>query len=553
MAASTIVRELISKLGFDFDASDWTKAQKATDLVKAGLVAAAGAAAALTSALAAAVIETTAEAGRLKDLSQRTGIATQALQELEHAAKLGGIEASTLEQGLGFLARNMRAAADGSDEAAKGFAAAGIRVRGANGQLRAMDDVLAEAADKFAKMPDGTRKTALAMQLFGRSGAQLIPLLNAGRAGIEELRQEARDLGIVLSDDVVAAGDDVGDNMDRLKALALGLGRTVAGPLLRPLADLLDRLIQWARANRGVIKTRLESFANSLVRGLQALGRAALFVTEHIKFFGVVLGSVVLAALLSNLAAAAALAGGYAAAGWAALLAGGKAALAWIAAAAPVALLAVLLAAVALAAEDVYTYLQGGDSVIGEFGPKWTKFLDEWSKPMAGDPEWLLSLKAAVRFASDLETQVPKAVHAIRAYFAEFFGWLVERAVAAAQKVGEVLSFGLYKGEERTPRGAGVGAMRWAEKNPMTAAAMWNPLAIPGAIAEQFGGGASPAASASQTPANTPAVTVAAPNVGPITVNAAPGMDAGAVAGEVRKQVEDVVDTKLREAAAATR
>ena len=62
-------------------------------------------------------------------------------------------------------------------------------------------------ADKFAVMKDGSEKTALALDLFGRAGAKLIPMLNEGSAGISELQEEARALGIVLGKEDLKAAE----------------------------------------------------------------------------------------------------------------------------------------------------------------------------------------------------------------------------------------------------------------------------------------------------------------------------------------------------------
>lgn len=545
-----IVRELLAKLGFDFDDSEWKKAEKATDMVKDGLEKLATAAAAATAALAAAVVRTANESGRLADLAQKTGVATAALQELEYAVSLNDISTEQFAASMNVLAKNLSEAANGGEQQIEAFARAGLSIRNARGELKTADVVLTEVAERFRKMPDGPRKAGMAMDLFGRSGAALIPVLNQGRDGLEELRQEARDLGIVMDEEAIAAGDRLGDNLDRLKALADGLIKTIAGPLLEPLAELADRMLAWAKANREVIKTRIQAFMRGLIATVRALAGAAAWVIDNWKLLAILLTSVVSAALIMHAAQLTTIAGLYAQAGLAAMLAGFRAAAAWIAAAAPAVLLTAIIAALLLMAEDVYTFLQGGDSLIGELGPKWRRFLDDFGKAQHGDPWWLEMLRASVRFVSDLETNVPKALKQLQAEFAIWFSWLVENAVRVGEVLVSHLSMGLVN--PKMAQFAGAAAMRFAGGGGLT-----NPvaggLAVGQFIADGFGGGSSPKASAEASPAVAARPVVAAPNINaPITVNAAPGMDEGALAGKVREQVDDAIQKSLREAAAAT-
>jgi TP901 family phage tail tape measure protein len=85
------------------------------------------------------------------------------------------------------------------------FAALGINVRDAGGHLKPMAELIGEVADKFQTMAPGAQKNAIAIQLFGRSGLQLLPFLNRGSAGIEELKKKAESLGIVIGDKQAAA------------------------------------------------------------------------------------------------------------------------------------------------------------------------------------------------------------------------------------------------------------------------------------------------------------------------------------------------------------
>jgi hypothetical protein len=146
-----------------------------------GLAAVATAAAAAGAALSIAVKGSIDNADRMGELAQSVGVSVEALTSLGYAAKLSGADTDSLAMGLRKLSQNMLTVAQGSTgPVASAFNALGVSATNANGSLRASDEVLVDIADKFARMEDGATKTALAVQLFGRSGAELIPFPQSG-------------------------------------------------------------------------------------------------------------------------------------------------------------------------------------------------------------------------------------------------------------------------------------------------------------------------------------------------------------------------------------
>jgi hypothetical protein len=125
--------------------------------------------------LTEAVSQTLELAQSLKVMSEKTGIAIEELSALRYAAKLSEVDVETLGVSMQRLARGMEETAKtGKGPAADAFRDLGVTAKTSDGQLRPFRDVLLDLSDKFAKMPDGPRKTALAMDLFGR-GARTDP------------------------------------------------------------------------------------------------------------------------------------------------------------------------------------------------------------------------------------------------------------------------------------------------------------------------------------------------------------------------------------------
>lgn len=184
-------------------------------------------------------------ADELGKTAQRAGVTVEALSGLQYAAKLSDVDLGSLSGGLQRLSRTMADAARGSSTAVDAFRTLGVDFADSTGRLRQTDVVFTEIAEKFSKLPDGATKTALAMQLLGRSGAEMIPLLNAGASGLEAYRKEAEQLGLIIDTKTAKAAEEFNDNLTRINAAAQGLTLQIGGPLIQTLATLSS---EYARA-----------------------------------------------------------------------------------------------------------------------------------------------------------------------------------------------------------------------------------------------------------------------------------------------------------------
>jgi hypothetical protein len=239
-------------------------------VVGAGLAVAAGALATLTA-------KSIQNAGALAEMAQKVGASVESLSTLGFAAQQSGLNIEQLQGGLVKLAKNASDTAMGVGTAASGFDALGISVQNADGSLKATDVLLREVAGKMAQYEDGANKTAIAVSIFGRAGAELIPLLNEGTDGIAALEEQARALGLELSTETANAAEAFGDKMDQLKALATGLGNDIATQLLPSLNQLaqsaIDSGVQMRGAGGGA-----EALANAIkvVIAVAYTGKAAI-------------------------------------------------------------------------------------------------------------------------------------------------------------------------------------------------------------------------------------------------------------------------------------
>lgn len=179
----------------------------------------------------------------MSKMAASTGIAIDSLTSLGYAGELSGVNVETLSANMVKLTKNMSDAAKGTGDAKDAFAAMGLSVKDSEGNLKSSDQMLGDIADKFAQYKDGAEKTALAVAIFGRAGAQMIPMLNAGREGLAAAQEEATRLGITLSQETASAAEAFNDNLSRLKATQDGWINAITAEVLPALVDFSDFLV----------------------------------------------------------------------------------------------------------------------------------------------------------------------------------------------------------------------------------------------------------------------------------------------------------------------
>lgn len=244
---------MTTKARITFEAED--KTRSAIDSVKAGIAGVQGAGeraasffatgfgAAAAGGLLATAMQIRAgidELDRLDETAPKIGLTAQRLAEFGYNAKMSGASTEVLEKGIATLSQKM-AAGD------KVFAAMGVTIHKANGELRATDEVLEEMADKFAGYADGPAKVALASEAMGKSGRELIPMLNQGSEGMRKMAEEARALGLAFGPDSLKQAAEYKDNIDKLQVAAQGAGIAMAERMLPGLIQVTNQMVEGAK------------------------------------------------------------------------------------------------------------------------------------------------------------------------------------------------------------------------------------------------------------------------------------------------------------------
>jgi len=244
----------------------------AADLLVTGIKGLA--AAAVTGGVLALAKSAIDLADDMRDLSQRTGVSVQTLGQFKVAAELSGTSLEGVAKGLNFLNKNMVAAATGGKDAAAAFQTIGVSTKDAQGNLRTADQVFLDIADRFAALRDGPEKAALAMRVFGKSGADLIPILNLGS-------KEIQRFGLGIGPDFADKADAFNDQLGLMKAQTTVLTVQIGSALLPVMSGLVSIIGDVAKAIGDLAKDFYVA-----IGGMAGLTEATKILTKSLLIFG---------------------------------------------------------------------------------------------------------------------------------------------------------------------------------------------------------------------------------------------------------------------------
>lgn len=229
--------------------------------------------------------------------SKRTGITVEALSELAFAAEDSGASLETMEAGIRKMQQQLTDAAGGSKSAVKAFEALGLSV--ADLQGLSPDQQFLAVAEAVSRIEDPTTKAAVAMDVLGKSGTQLLPMFENGAEGIEVMRKRARDLNLVMSGEAASAAALFGDTLSALLQTLGAVARTIATALMPVLTPMIEAAAQWvATASRWIQQNQALVVSVFKIFGvITALGVGLIAIGTIISTLGSSLGA--LAGLLA--------------------------------------------------------------------------------------------------------------------------------------------------------------------------------------------------------------------------------------------------------------
>lgn len=223
-------------------------------------------------------------ADNLYDMSQRTGVAVETLSRFGNAAKDSGTSIEGVAKGMAQLAKRVADTGKSGEAVRATLQGMGIAATDANGKIRPLDDLMLDVADRFSKLPDGAEKSALAMRLFGKSGTELIPMLNEGRSALEKYQA-------TISTGMAESADKFNDRISELGRRLQTQLRPVLEKVVLAITGLLEAF------------NKLPSPVQNLVLGVSGLVTAFVLMAPAINLV------IALAGILSGLGIGATIAG----------------------------------------------------------------------------------------------------------------------------------------------------------------------------------------------------------------------------------------------------
>ena len=228
-------------------------------------------------------------------MSTKLGVAVEDLQKFQYYSELVDVSVEDFAGSLTKLTTNIGKAERGSKNQKEAFEKLGVSIKDSNGNLRDAEDIYYDVIDALGEIENDTEASITANDLFGKSYANLKPLIEKGSGALKELGQEAEDAGYVLSDDMVGALGDLDDAIQRNKKITEGLGNYFSAGFAKSMTDaqnkinktLASKQTQDSLKNLGEIVGNIVSFLSDI----------AGFVLEHadsiLAFVSGVVGAVI--------------------------------------------------------------------------------------------------------------------------------------------------------------------------------------------------------------------------------------------------------------------
>lgn len=227
-------------------------------------------------------------ADHIDKMSQKIGLSREAYQELDFICSQSGADVDNLRIGMKTLTNQMMAAQAGTSSATAIFDQLGISVTDANGTLKSQETMLWECLDALQGVENQSVRAALANKLFGKSGSDLMPLINGARGSIHDMKEEAHRLGLVLDDDAIDSGVRLTDTIDQVKrsfsSIITKLGAEVM-PIVQKVADKIVEKLPEIHQKFEDLKAKFDELKPKIKEVFDKLSDIGNWISEHKVLF----------------------------------------------------------------------------------------------------------------------------------------------------------------------------------------------------------------------------------------------------------------------------
>lgn len=188
--------------------------------------------------------ETAAAGDKIDKQSQVLGMSRKAYQEWDYILSQNGSSIESMSTAMKTLNNTILEGIEGNKESADSLAQLGLHMEELSDLSQ--EDQFEAVVRAFQKMPAGAQKSALAVKLFGRQGMQLLPLLNNTETSIDELRQRAEELGLIMGDDAIDASVEYTDSLDTMKRTFNALKYSIGAKVMPVITDAMQKVTNYA-------------------------------------------------------------------------------------------------------------------------------------------------------------------------------------------------------------------------------------------------------------------------------------------------------------------
>jgi hypothetical protein len=305
-----IIEELAAVLGYKIEGEDNLKrfsdgikeageglkgfAQKASEYGRAAAIGIGAIGAAAGAALIGAKSLVDGASKPLDDLvktSRRIGVGFEALQEWGFAAEQAGSSTSEFASSAQMVGRNLAEAARGAGRAQAALEAYGLSATDAEGNVKSVESFLGELSDRFATLDDG-QSLDLAAKVGITPG--MLTLLKGGSEEIENIRQRARDLGLIFTEEQAAAAEVYNDTVNETTRAIGALKDSIALELMPVIQEIAETTRDWLMANREMLQSEIlpwvQAFAEAARSVLNGIGGIVGAIDSVIQFIAALAG-----------------------------------------------------------------------------------------------------------------------------------------------------------------------------------------------------------------------------------------------------------------------
>lgn len=248
---------------------------------------------AVAGALFAEVKSQSSAAAEYLRTSQKVGMSVENWQRVEYAADRVNVASESLRISLQRFAKTQVTALTGNKKSIAAFKMVGVSILDHNKKLKSTHKMLLQIADAFSKAKDGPVKTTAAILLFGKAGADMIPMLNKGSKGIKDFGDRADKFGLIMSGKDAQSMKDFALKMRNVKDATIGASRIIAITALPTMvkfasfiSSVSEKIIKWVKHNR--------ELTNTIVKVAGAIGGISMVAGAFLVTFGTIFRSITL-------------------------------------------------------------------------------------------------------------------------------------------------------------------------------------------------------------------------------------------------------------------